>query len=247
MAYEWKKDLIVLETRPGIWASGVDALLYNPNSAHTPYIVARGFDEETMGWASGNYLEDLMDALVELRGCIHPDHAISGCSSHDVMELYGREWGISRSEAAAIAREVNEEVGSDDALYSEELYRAVARHCGSSPEFASACAAASDRLFSMAGKCASDESRELASAAAEYALRYRADPVATEEIRSLCRDGASLDMSIVKYAIIHATVKQEAGLVHGPQDPSGRAELAKRAARRGPEAAGGVSPRGIGV
>lgn len=247
MAYEWKKDLIVLESRPGSWASGVDALLLNPNSAHTPFIVARGFDEESMSWASGKYLEDLMDALVELRGCIHPDHAISGCSSHDVSELYGREWGISRSEASDIAREVNAEVGGDDSLYADELYSAVVRHCGSSPAFARACAEASDRLSSMAVECAGDESRALASSAADFAIRYRADHDAMEEVMALCRGDDQIVTAIMNYAIIHATVRHEAGRPFCQLDPSSRAAQAKRAALRGTASGGSVSPRGIGV
>lgn len=236
MSYGWKQDLVVLETRPGSWRDEVDALLYNPRNTSTPYIVARGFDAASASWASGNYLDDLMDALVELRGCVHPDHAISGCSRDDVMELYGRDWGIGFDEAASIASEVNSEIGEDDALYSEALYSAVVRHCGCSSDFSRACAAASDKLSAAADACDEGEPRELALVASELALLCRTDSAARERIYSLHCDGATLEDAIANYALLSAAERLGTSRARDARDPSSRAEHATRAALRGSEA-----------
>ena len=118
----FKDRLVVLDTRAG-WDGQTDALLYDPGAPKdlTPFIIATGFDAESVSWRSGSYRNDLMDALCEFRGTINPKWAISGCTPDDVMELHGDSCRIDLDAAEQIAREVNERLSNVDELFSDDL------------------------------------------------------------------------------------------------------------------------------
>lgn len=117
----FKDRLVVLDTRPG-WDGQTDALLYDPGAPKnlTPFVIASGFDAESMSWRSGSYRRDLMDALCEFRGTINPKWAISGCTPDDVTELHG-DYLIDAEAAEEIAHEVNKRLSGVDDLYSEDI------------------------------------------------------------------------------------------------------------------------------
>lgn len=246
MTYDWKSALMVIDEQSSTWNSGVDALLFNPRNDHAPYIVARGYDAETGGWSSGSYYSDLMDAVVSLRGCIHPDNAISGCSVHDVRELYGQDYGTTPEDERIIAREVNDTLSKDDELFSDELYKAVIRRCGESHEFSRACGEASTALEGMGQRCESAGSYELAEVAAENALRYRSDPDAKAEIMAMVsgegRSVSEIAAAVMNYAIIHATVS-----IDDKPDPTMLAASAGAAAKLSADQHCAASSRRHGV
>lgn len=250
MVSNWKESLIVIDRRSSSWPSGEDALLFNPNNDHTPYIVAHGYDAATGGWASGSYFCDLMDAAVSLRGCIHPDNAILGCSSYDVRELYGDFYGITSEDASLIARNVNGKLTATPETLSDVLEREVVNVCGESPIFARACVQASSALSGMGDHCDSAASFELASEAAGNALRYRTDSDARDEIMAMVSsedaDVSEIAAAVMNYAIIHATMSLDAARKAKP-DPGLIAASATAAAVKSSDASLEVSSPKLGV
>ena len=100
----------------GAWQTGGeprrDALLFNPGNDHTPFIVAQGYDPATRSWSSGGYRHDLMDALCELRGCTHPDFAITGMTPEKILSDFGKRYEISPEGAREVAEDINDRLNT---------------------------------------------------------------------------------------------------------------------------------------
>lgn len=110
-AGSWKDRLVVIDTVEARLLGGetrTDALLFNPGNDHTPFIVAQGYDPATRSWSSGRYMHDLMDALCDLRGCTHPDFAITGMTPERIMADYGKGYEISPEQACEVAEDIND-------------------------------------------------------------------------------------------------------------------------------------------
>ena len=110
-AGSWKDRLVVIDTVEARLLGGetrTDALLFNPGNDHTPFIVAQGYDPATRSWSSGRYMHDLMDALCDLRGCTHPDFAITGMTPERIMAEYVKGYEISPEQACEVAEDIND-------------------------------------------------------------------------------------------------------------------------------------------
>lgn len=116
-AGSWKDRLVVIDTAEvGARQTGGEprraALLFNPGNDLTPFIVAQGYDPATRSWSSGGYRHDLMDALCELRGCTHPDFAITGMTPGRIMADYGKGYEISPEQAREVAEDINDRLNT---------------------------------------------------------------------------------------------------------------------------------------
>lgn len=107
----WKDRLVVIDTVEVYQPGGerrTDALLFNTATDHTPFIVAQGYDPATRSWSFGSYKHDLMDALCDLRVCIHPDFAITGMTPEKILGDFGRDYEISPELAREVAEDIND-------------------------------------------------------------------------------------------------------------------------------------------
>lgn len=79
----WHESLVILETR------GEDALLFNPSNAHSPFIVAAGFDHQSRSWSYGKYFSDVMSASCYHNEAVHPKYAVPGLTPSALEKISG--------------------------------------------------------------------------------------------------------------------------------------------------------------
>lgn len=123
-----KNALVVLETTAGTDGER-KGLLFDPGDRDLPFVIAYGFDEESLTWRNCGFARTAEEALVEFKQLLDPEYVIRGITARDVIDAWGEEYSITPDAAREIALEVNEEASAHVSADTEEVRRCVEDVC----------------------------------------------------------------------------------------------------------------------